>query len=255
MALLETRRVMQPARIAKAALAASVLWGRFGVTHVNHKAWKKIAVYPSLGLAYNRIKKNANTTVVMLLREMESGVGESRALAKRNSRKLLDLSPSEIANLRNTRFFVVTRNPYSRVLSAFLFRFKDEHYRNLHGAFDLTRSGFTNFVSYLSDGGLDRDAHWDLQTKVMFLPLDKYDTVVRFENFKSEMLSLLKSVGLQPPDGRLEGLYPSDVGKQTSSDSRLGEFYTPETIRMVADLYSKDFQDLRYSKDFPLVTR
>jgi hypothetical protein len=242
---------MQIGRIAKSALAATVLFGRFGITHVNHKAWKRIAVYPGLGLAYNRIKKNANTTVVMLLREMESGVGESRALAKRNSRRLLDLSLSEIANLRKTRFFVVTRNPYSRVLSAFLFRFKDEHYRNLHGAFDLTRSGFTNFVNYLNDGGLDRDAHWDLQTKVMFLPLEEYDAVVRFENLKPEMLSLLKSVNLQPPDGRLDGLYPSDVGKRTSSDARLQEFYTPEAMNIVADLYSKDFHELRYSKEFP----
>ncbi len=93
---------MDTARFAKSALAATVLLGRFGITTVNHRAWKKVAFYPGLGLAYNRIKKNANTTVVMLLREMESGAAETRAAAKRNSRKLLDLSASEIVGLRKT---------------------------------------------------------------------------------------------------------------------------------------------------------
>jgi hypothetical protein len=243
--------MMKPERIATTALAASIVGGRFGPSKINHRAWKKIAVYPSLGLAYNRIKKNANTTVVMLLREMELGAVESRAVAKNNSRVFLDLSFSEIMALRKTRFFVVARNPYSRVLSAFIFRFREEQYRKRYGAFDLTRSGFTDFVHYLNDGGLNKDGHWDLQAKLLFMPLEKYDYVVRFEKFKADMLSMFAAENLTPPEGRLEGLYPSDVNKQTSSDTRLSEFYTPETMKIVADLYAEDFQKLKYSKKFP----
>ena len=237
----------------KTALTASVLWTRFGIANANVKAWKNVAVYPDLGLAYNRIKKNANTTVVMLLREMESGIVESRRGAKRSSRKFLELYYGQALDLRRTRFFVVVRNPYSRLLSAFLFRFREEQYRLLHGAFDLSASGFANFFDYLRDGGLTKDAHWDLQSKLMFLPLAKYDAVVRFESFKPGMLALLDSVNLAPPDGRLDDLYPADVNKKTSSTSRLQEFYTAKTARAVAELFAEDFKALEYSQEFPSV--
>jgi hypothetical protein len=239
-------------KIARTAAALSMLAGRFGIAGVNWKAWKRVAVYPSLGLAYNRIKKNANTTVVMLLREMETGSVESREAAKANSRKARDLSFREIFRLREYRYFVVVRNPYSRVLSAFLNRFsvRDEKARQRRD-FELTPNGFAAFVEWLGDGGLDQNAHWDLQTKLMLLPLEKYDFVVRFENFKPEMLSLLESRGLSPPEGRLDGLYPTDTNKKTSSDSRLREFYTPRLADMVADLYARDFEALGYSKVFP----
>ena len=238
-------------KIAKTAFAASVLWSRFGIGNINLKASRNVAVYPGLGLVYNRVKKNANTTVVLLLRGMESGVVESRKAAKSNSQNFLELSFAEISDLRNYCFFVVVRNPYSRVLSAFLNKFQGESYKQLHGTFDLTPDGFIAFVEWLKDGGLNKNAHWDLQTKLMFLPLAKYDVVVRFENFEAEMLSLLKSKHLQPPEGRLGGLYPADVNKKTSSDSLLQSFYTPRLADMVADLYAKDFDELGYSRAFP----
>lgn len=239
------------AKLGRNALALFVIAARFGITDVNWRAWKRVAVYPKLGLAYNRIKKNANTTVVMLLREMETGVVESRKTAKDNSPKIRDLSIPEILGVRKCFFFVVVRNPYSRVLSAFLNRFTDEGSRQRHGRFELNPRGFAAFVEWLKDGGLDKNAHWDLQTKLMLLPLEKYDFVVRFENFKPEMLSLLESNALTPPDGRLDGLYPTDTNKKTSADARLREFYTPRLIGIVADLYARDFDALGYSTAFP----
>ncbi|MEW9806667.1 sulfotransferase family 2 domain-containing protein [Mesorhizobium marinum] len=240
----------QVSKFAKEVVGLSMLAGRFGVRRVNWKAWKRITVCPSLGLAYNRIKKNANTTVVMLLREMETGAVESRKVAKDNSRNVRDLSFSEMSRVRDCRFFVVVRNPYSRVLSAFLNRFASSDGQR-HGRFDLTPAGFAAFVDWLDHGGLDKNAHWDLQSKLMFLPLEKYDRVVRFENFKPEMLSLLQSRGLTPPPGRLDGLYPTDTNKRTSSDRRLQEFYDPRIAAVVARLYARDFDALDYSKVFP----
>lgn len=252
-AVARTRVGAWTTKYVKTAVALSILAYRFGIFQVNWKAWKRVAIYPGLGLAYNRIKKNANTTVVMLLREMETGSVESRKAAKDNSPKVRDLSFSQILRVRECCFFVVVRNPYSRVLSAFLNRFfsPDENSRRQDLGFELTPSGFAAFVEWLKDGGLDKNAHWDLQTKLMFLPLEKYDFVVRFENFKPEMLALLEGRGLSAPTGRLDGLYPTDTNKKTSSDSRLQEFYTPRLAEIVAELYAKDFDELGYSRVFP----
>ena len=238
-------------KIVRAGLTARVLWSRFGLLHVNLRAAKRVAVYPSLGLAYNRIKKNANTTVVMLLREMETGAIEGRKAAKSNSKNFLELSKVEIAELREACFFIVIRNPYSRVLSAFLDKFRNTDYQVRHGPFDLSPEGFDAFVEWLSDGGLDKDAHWDLQTKLMFLPLAKYDAVVRFENFEEDMGHLLKTRELSPPPDRLGSLNPGDTSKRTSSDSRLQDFYNQQVAAIVADLFAIDFHELGYSRDFP----
>jgi len=149
-------------KLAGNTIAVSVIAARFGIFDVNWRAWKRVAVYPRLGLAYNRIKKNANTTVVMLLREMETGFVETRKVAKDNSPKIRDLSFQEILGVRKSCFFVVVRNPYSRVLSAFLNRFTAASSRQ-HGHFELNPHGFAAFVEWLKDvqperGGVEQGA-------------------------------------------------------------------------------------------------
>lgn len=236
--------------VAKVACVTLVLWFRFG-SMVNLKAARRLALYPSLNLAYNRVKKVANTTVVMLLREMDGHALESRTDAKRNSLNLLTLPYSEIIKLPRYRFFVITRNPFSRVLSAFLQKFQSNSYRQRYRPFDLNPSGFAAFIHWLKEEGLDKDPHWDLQVKSMLLPLAKYDTVIRFEKFETEMLSLLERNELKIAAGRLQGLHPRDVNKRTAADSRLEAFYTPAVARMVAELFERDFRELGYSTNFP----
>lgn len=235
----------------KFLVLAAVLGGRFGVWSVNWRACKRIVTYPKLDLTYNRIKKNANTTIVTLLREMTTGHVESRKEAKHFSQGYTDLTLAQIWNLRHTFFFVVVRDPYSRVLSAFLEKFQHENYRKKFGAFDRSPSGFADFLEWLETDGLGRDSHWNLQTRLLLLPLDKYDRVIRFEHLKEDMASMFGSLGLPAPLHRLDGLYPTDVNKKTSSSSRLHEFYTPRLAGIVAHLYAKDFDQLGYSRDFP----
>lgn len=235
----------------KFILLAAVLSGRFGVGAVNWKARQSIATYPSLGLTYNRIKKNANTTVVTMLREMTTGRVEGRKEAKKLSQRYSDLTFAQIWALRQTFFFVVVRNPYSRVLSAFLEKFQHDSYHKKFGAFDRSPAGFAAFLEWLESDGLDKNYHWDLQTKLLLLPLDKYDRVIRFESLKEDMTSMFASLGMSAPLHRLDGLYPTDVNKKTSASSRLHEFYTPRLAGIVARLYATDFERLGYSPDFP----
>jgi hypothetical protein len=246
---------MSPKQVFKASIAWCVLSYRLGPTRFNWKAVKKFAVYPDLGIAYNRIKKNANTTTVILLREMETGRVEDRESAKNNSQNPVSLPIYSILSLQKNFFFIIIRNPYSRVLSAFLEKFRLEQYRAEHGAFSLTREGFREFVVWLANGGLVKDRHWNLQSEQMFLPLDRYDAVVEFDDFAAGMTEVFNRTGLRPPDDRLDRLYPSDVNKLTGASALIEDFYTNETESMVAKLYRRDFDLLGYGLELPKGTQ
>lgn len=225
------------------------LKARYG--SVNLRAISRIVVFPELGLAYNRIKKNANTSTVILLRELQIKSVETRNYAKWNALRYFDLDREEWHRLDEMHLFIIIRNPYSRVLSAFLDKFRSERYKRKHGHFELTPEGFGQFLRWLEDGGLKRDAHWDLQTKLMMLPLEKYDTVIRFETYREGLRNLLESRGLTLPPDALKELYPSDRAKETKSSSKLAQFYTPERAAIVRRLYAEDFRALGYDTEFP----
>ena len=91
---------------------------------------------------------------------------------------------------------VIIRNPYSRVLSAFLDKHKSRKIRERHGVWEPTPEGFAAFLGYLEAGGLGGNSHWDLQKKQMLLPLSAYDGVIHFENLREEMLGFLATRGL-----------------------------------------------------------
>ncbi len=240
-------------RLLQMAVAAPVLSRRFGPTSINWHARQRLAVYPDLGIVYNRIKKNANTTAVFLLHEIESGKVETEANSPKKAARIDSLSLPQTMALRNHLYFVIVRNPYSRVLSAFLNQMGlRPEYRQKYGRFPMDPSGFASFADWLADGGIKKNAHWNLQTEQMFLPFEKFDAVIRFESLKPEMSAMLDERGLKVPKGRLDGLYPSDApGKKTSADKRIAEFYSPETINKIGRLYEQDFTALGYSHEFP----
>ena len=224
---------------------------RFGPGVVNRKALRRLAFYPGLNLAFNRVKKNANSALVLLLHEMQTGqVGQSDS-AKDATPNFFDLPSSEIERLADYAVFVTIRNPYSRVLSAFLDKFRFDAYRKKHGAFDLTPDGFDAFLRWLDAGGLPRDAHWAPQVNLLALPLDRYDAVLRFESLRDDALGFLAARGLTVPEGALQGESRGDRGKETGADRHLAQFYTPAGADRVARLFAQDFDALGYAPAFP----
>ena len=225
-----------------------MLWFRLGFG-VNRHAINKMAVFPGLGLCFNRIRKNANSNVVALLWELESGRVEEIRSAKRSAGKIYSLPWRTLLCIERFGFFVVTRNPYARVLSAFLEKFRREKYVRRYRAFDLTPSGFKEFLSFLASGGLARNTHWDLQVKSLFLPIERYEAVLRFESLQDDLEAYLARRGLS---GRMTGEridYDADAGKTTGAASRLSDFYDDEAKALVARLYAADFEKLGYDPD------
>lgn len=85
----------------------------------------------------------------------------------------------------------------------------------------------------------------------MMLPIEKYDTVIHFENYSSGMREFLERRGLTVPEGALEDYYPTYRGHETNASSKLTQFYTVERAEIVRRIYAKDFEALQYSTEFP----
>lgn len=227
------------------------LSGRFVARDVNRLAMRHVAVFPNLQLAYNRIKKNANTSTMIHLRRLEADVQEDGHLAKANTLHITSAPVKELARLQSYTFFVIARNPYTRLLSAFLSKFgrKDRQYVRRFRYFDLSPAGFHEFVGWLQDGGLEQDKHWDLQSKVLLLPLEKFDVVLRFENYAEEMERLLSFKNLKVPSA---DTFQLPKGGGTKASPLAHSFYTPEVASQVYRMFEADFDTLSYPKCLPV---
>lgn len=238
-------------RVASAPAVARYLQRQFPGESLNWRATPWIAVYPGIGIALNRLQKNANSSAVVLLQDLETGVVEHQREAKNRIRTLFDFGLGHRRIPKDLAHVVIVRNPYSRVLSAFLNKSSSTKIRRRHGTFEATREGFGNFLRFLEEGGLSADSHWDLQTRHMLLPPEAYDGIVRFENLREEMLAFLARQGLEPRPGSLEEIYPSARGKATDATAKLDAFYTPESRDRVARLFAPDFEALGYDTAYP----
>lgn len=242
-----SRLLDQVNRSVNASLVPWLLAGRCGRDALNSSALRHVAVYPRLGIAYNRIKKNANSTTVVLLRELECGRVEHEQLAKRNSLHLGKLPRPGL--VRGLRFMVIVRNPFTRVLSAFLNKFAKPQYVERFRPFDLAPAGFASFVDWLADGGLEADPHWDLQTKLMLMPLDRYDDVIRFERYREELSGWLAARGIDVDREPRASSFRACRAATSRADSRLHDFYTPAVRQRVVRLYHSDFAALGYAEE------
>ena len=223
----------------------------------NLRAVRRVAFFPRLGLAFNRVKKNANTSLMILLTELEAeaavraGAARPGAAGAPRMVTLFDLDAGDLARLDRFHWFVVVRNPYSRVLSAFLDKFRHPDWQRRHGAFPLTPDGFGAFLDWLERGGLTRDLHWNLQTRLMLFPPVAQDSVIRFETLRPGVQAMLEGCGIAAPAELLAERPASDRAKETAADVRLSAFYTPARAAQVARLHAADFAALGYDPALP----
>jgi hypothetical protein len=240
----KTRRAVN-AGVLKRSLAQ-----RFGADELAMENARHVAVYPRLGIAYNRIKKNANSTTVALLYKLEHGeVPEGRG-AKLGSDHLAKASFATLRSAADLHYMVIVRNPYSRVLSAFLNKFAKPAYVERFGEISLDRDGFGKFIDWLARDGLNEDLHWAPQQDMMFLPAARYDTILRFEDFPDALVRFLQAQDIDLSKDAPEILDSVNAETRSRAGSKLQQFYTLRTVEQIAELFRSDFDELGYSKTF-----
>lgn len=145
-------------------------------------------------------------------------------------------SPSEIPNHFYTFTFV--RNPYTRVLSAYLDKalrgnLYDEKHRLRQSDSPI---GFMDFLRELEESNLDKNAHWAPQHAILPAPIDRMDFVGRVESLDVDLPYVITKIF------KCECQMQIRQHGSTNSNSRIEEFYGPQERRLVQKLYEKDFE-------------
>lgn len=228
----------------------------------------RVVVYPQIGLVYNRVRKAANSSTLafiaesLLLNGYDSFSESDHELTKSASRSygksIYELSVEDVRRMSGFCFFTVVRNPYSRLLSAFLHKRNEAlkgalSYQKVPGMLEGGASGFNDFVSFIESGGLFKDSHWWPQKDLLFLPVEKFDYIVKVESLASGIEQVVSSVGLKCiSKDSLSKPHCSETsldGKVTNSSKLVGEYYSSTLINRVYSIYKDDFESFGYDPE------
>lgn len=215
----------------------------------------RVAVNHEHKFMYVRIPKAANTTVVYTLYWMihghlptSGGRGKDSFLSPRT----LSFQQARTANSDYFKFMIV-RDPFGRVLSAYLDKivfdgkprppeFK-QLVRERLGLRDGAEISFDTFCRYLKRGGLHDDPHWIPQERyARLIGFNNLDFVGKTENLEDDLAQVAAAVFPgQPYEFQQESRQ-----HKTNAKSNLLTYYTEECEDIVREIYHKDFSLFGY---------
>jgi hypothetical protein len=164
--------------------------------------------------------------------------------------------------------YCFVRNPYTRVLSAYLNKLEPltrgsgewlgpyfrmvyktiEDYRKQSGRSDASVS-FGAFLDWLAHSGHEcvTNEHWLSQSRILAPSMVEYDFVGRFENLRGDAALLMGRMGCDAPFPTQEALdFPG-----TNSARLMGTYYTNSEVDLVQEIYRNDFESFAYPLILP----
>lgn len=211
----------------------------------------RIIVSPEHEFVYIRIPKAANSTVSAQLWSCVNNeyLDTSKRVkeVKKNflSAKQVSLKQSKEAVERFT-FFTFVRNPYDRVLSAYLDKFSINKYIKKYGDQIVNSEGgelnFKSFCKYLRDKGLYADPHWMPQYEFIWPSIKRINEIGRVENLNTDLYNIFFDLF---NDCKIE-LSKSYGPKATNSAKKREVYYDRECKDIVNELYVNDFRAFNY---------
>jgi len=206
----------------------------------------RVAVARRSGFLYNRVQKNANSSVIIFVHWLETGCMRGDIRSRKSVPHLGDWPVRHMAELPEMPRMVVVRDPFSRTLSAFLNKVNSPRFRADVGQLGATPDGFSRFIRWLDSGGMGVNPHWDLQTKQLILPLDHYTDVIRFERLEKELASFFERLGIDADHMHSSGAFKRGRAHRTEANDLLHQFYDADGAQIVRRLFETDFQVLGY---------
>jgi dermatan 4-sulfotransferase 1 len=224
--------------------------------------WLRTAVSTGHKYIYVRIPKCANTTITNTLFMYDKGAGLNGPTLKAHTIKrqfetLRDTRKKNLESLKNEYFiFTFLRNPYSRVLSAFLdkIHFRQHYAKSEYSKFmqhlgkkqqDIS---FDDFIGFLENGGLYKNPHWTPQISLLPFPPGDFDFIGKTERLSQDMNQVISRVY---PDKTWEGLYQPEGRRRTNSSGLVSQYYNDSLVEKVYSLYKEDFDAFGFSRDLP----
>lgn len=152
--------------------------------------------------------------------------------------------------------FTYVRNPYTRVLSAYLDKvLRDPAERvRLLPSMGLAADSEPTFLEFLKAIQAMRDSwrdiHWVTQSRLLQINNINYNFIGRFESFATTFPVTLELLGIDAALLDKAGTPPN----VTRASDRLREFIGPKERDVIIGIYEADFVNFRYSLD-PRVAR
>jgi hypothetical protein len=218
----------------------------FNCQALNWDALPRVAVAPRSHILYNRVQKNANSSLIILMYWLETGRTLGAVRARRSVSHLDDWPVRKMVYLANFSRMVVVRDPFSRTLSAFLNKVDTQRFRADVGHMQATPECFSQFLRWLDDGGMGVNSHWDLQTKQLLFPIERYTDVIRFERLEDELAGFFERRGVDPDYMHRSGAFQRGRAHRTDANDRFHQFYDAEGTEIVQRLFANDFKALGY---------
>jgi hypothetical protein len=210
---------------------------------------------------YCETPKVASSTIKKTLQDLElEGLGAGDA----SIRRLYDRSRSPLLNplqvgdfkalLADPRFFkfCFVRNPYARILSAYLDKFEMDPDSRRHALRKYRMRGelwkrnieFKDFIELVSRQRPEQmDLHWRPQVLQIFKGAIAYDQIGKLENFRADFRSVLEHIGADPTS--FEGVRV----EATHASKKVLEYYDQRSAETVRSLYKEDFEAFGYTAD------
>jgi hypothetical protein len=206
---------------------------------------------------YVTVPKAACTTILTTLQWLEADGDESRLPDdphdKRNSPLLGPLDDMRLfKKAMKTRCFLkfsFVRNPYTRILSCYLDKIAG--HPDLKRAYlpklGLPPDGEFSFREFLELVGRQQpremNVHWAPQSFLLSSDKVGYDFLGRVERLETDLARVLDMRDLPaPPVSRRARSHA------TGAHKRLSDFYGPEEIALVREIYAEDFTRFGYSR-------
>ena len=233
-----------------------------------YEADLRTVVVPELNVLFNRIPKSANTSLTASIAALTQTVlpiddHTYNNTFKRSYDRLSSLSaPDAREVLQHYYCFTLVRNPYSRVLSAFLDKvgksgiYSGKFIRKLarqdRRALIGQHGDFGEFIGILEKNNLYTDHHWAPQAAFLTLPLERYDFVLRLESIEHDWRNVVEHV---KPDLAADDsgwhFAGQDPKRRRGAQSKLHAYYDDNLRDQVYELYRDDFDLFGYDKELP----
>ncbi|MFW6009255.1 MAG: sulfotransferase family protein [archaeon] len=222
---------------------------------------KRIVYNKNYNYMYFRIPKCANSTIVKTLCYYDKNVifkeksylGYHKNQLKSNKFKLLLLNKFP----KNKFKFTFVRNPYSRVLSAYLDKIinpnhdksitkirnkiKRKYIKNKN-----SKIQFSDFITYLEKEGLYDNFHWAPQSDLIPKDIKNINFVGKVENINKDLKFCIKKVFGKEKAKKFK--IKNANSHKTNSSEKFAKYYTPDLQKRVYKLYKNDFQKFKYKK-------
>ncbi len=168
------------------------------------------------------------------------------------------LKPSQIGSFEkfitgSVFKFCFSRNPYSRLLSAYLEKIKSNKPQKRQILLHLGKNysdidqevSFDEFVNVVCEQPIiNMNHHWRVQYYQTFQEFIEYDFVGKLENFSDDFKIVLAKL-----NKNYAHFLKDERRHSTRASDHLSKFYTPSLIKIVQDKYAKDFEYFGYERE------